>query len=188
MRDVEEIQDVVEVLRVVLTGLAAVVAGTLSIGWWCRPSGGKLEREQNAARIRLVTRRVKVTFHRGRREIRVVTPKGEHRFEPEADGVRFTSERTTKETWEADWGPTDLMGQYRDLKHSWTLLLVSHTQRIPLVEVRQREVRDFLDFATPLALAVLRQLGLHRDANEVIQDVRREFEDALEWLQAAPAG
>ncbi len=70
----------------------------------------------------------------------------------------------------------DLHRKYRDHVHSYRI--VARTQargEVPLFEASQYEVRDFLDFTTPVLLWLLGLMGLHREADIVAREVQEKI-------------
>ena len=78
----------------------------------------------------------------------------------------------------------DLRRKYRDLVHTYRIVIRTRTRgEVPLYECAQYEVRDFLDFSTPVQLWLLGLMGLHRKADEVAAEVLQKIQ-----LQMSRAG
>lgn len=74
----------------------------------------------------------------------------------------------------------DLQRKYRDQVHSYRI--VARTQargEVPLFEASQYEVRDFLDFTTPVLLWLLGLMGFHRKADIVAREVQEKIRGQL---------
>jgi hypothetical protein len=74
----------------------------------------------------------------------------------------------------------DLHRKYRDHIHSYRIVIKTQTRgEVPLFEAAQYEVRDFLDFTTPIQLWLLGVMGLHRKADVVAEEVLGKIQRQL---------
>ena len=74
----------------------------------------------------------------------------------------------------------DFHRKYRDHVHSYRIVAKTTTQgEVPLFQASQYEVRDFLDFTTPVQLWLLGLLGLHRKAEDVATETMGSIQKQL---------
>ncbi|MBK7974312.1 MAG: hypothetical protein IPK07_13880 [Deltaproteobacteria bacterium] len=177
-------------LKTVLLVAGAILGSFVWRAVLCRIRGGRFEVDSDANRIRFETDLGSFTFHRRNRQVRIRTRKGETRVLDGADidGVRIGLESRSSLLELADgWDLGDTFGRYRDKDHTWSVRLrLRGGETIPVMVLSQYEVRDFLDFVTPMQLAALGALGLYRDGESVAANAARQLEHALRWI-AEPA-
>lgn len=81
-----------------------------------------------------------------------------------------------------DFDIFDFFGRYRDLIHIHTIniCLKQGGVAVPIFTVSQYEVRDFLDFITPVQLFILSKLGFYKKADEYCELIFEKLSSVFE--------
>ncbi len=159
-----------------------IVSGSLVIslayrGFRSRVRGGKYEEAVSPQGPSFVTGEGTFVVHRGQRTLDIMVPTGTFHL-PFDDIESLQLEHRTREAMGEElllegFSLLDLHSKYRDHVHTYRIVIRTRSRgEVPLYEAAQYEVRDFLDFSTPLQLWMLGLMGLYRKGSVVAEEVQ----------------
>lgn len=167
-----------------LVGVAILVSLALSLayrGFRSRVRRGRYEERAAAQGPSFVTDHGTFVINRVTRTIDILAPDGT--FNLPFDNVEFLQlQHRVREAMgeELLFESSSLLDifhhKYRDHVHSYQIVIRTRSGEVPLFEAAQYEVRDFLDFTTPVQLWLLGLMGLHRKADVVCEEVLRKIQ------------
>ncbi|MBW1806843.1 MAG: hypothetical protein JRJ87_01530 [Deltaproteobacteria bacterium] len=148
---------------------------------------------REAGRRAIETYHGKFVFDPRSRNIRIKTPKG-GLFRLAYDDIvclnfeKGWQQATMSEFLFEDSSILDLSGRYRDRMHSYNVFIKTRNGTVPFFTVSQYEVRDFLDFVTPILQGILKLLHLRRNVRDYANEIRDKVTQAFasEGIQLQP--
>lgn len=171
----------------VLFGLVFVGSLVLSLayrGFRSRVRRGRYEESASPQGPTFTTEEGTFVVNRSTRTVDIMLPSGTFHL-PFDDVVSLQLEHRVREALGEElifegFSLFDLHRKYRDLVHEYRIVARTQAQgEVPLYQAAQYEVRDFLDFSTPLQLWLLGMIGLHRKAEDVANETLASIQKQL---------
>ena len=173
----------------------ALLSLVLSLGYLafrCRLRGDRVETTPGPGGQVIVTSLGEFRLDRAARMVRIDCSDGH--FELAFDDItQVTNQAGGREAMLSEllfgsFGITDLLPKYRDVVNTWDIGLRTARGVVPVVSLEQYEIRDFLDFLTPLLLGLLELIHLHQPGEQRARELQQEVIDRLRASGASHVG
>jgi len=169
-----------------LAGAAFAVSLLLSLayrGFRCRIRKGRYEERSTGTDPSFTTNQGTFVVNRRTQTLDIMAPDGTYHL-PFRDITFLQLQHRVREAMGEEllfenFSLFDLHHKYRDHVHSYHIVIRTRSGEVPLYENAQYEVRDFLDFVTPLQLWLLARLGFHKKADVAAEEILRQIQKQL---------